>query len=264
MSPTKEQRGIQSIEVGGALLHALVDAGAPLPLREIARRAGMSSAKAHPYLVSFGKLGLIEQDALTGHYTLGPFALALGLQSLTLRSPVPIALPAIGALAEQIGHTVALAVLGTHGPTIVYIRESTRPIHVNMRAGTVMSTVNTATGRVFLAYLPEKIAQHHLARERDDPAVTAQEPARRSKTELASIVAEVREHGLARAVGEPIPGINALSAPVFDHGGAIVLAVTTLGPAGSFDPDWNGSIAKAVRACAEDVSRRLGHGVRPG
>ena len=255
----KAQRGIQSIEVGGTLLQALVDAGAPLPLRDIARRAGMTSAKAHPYLVSFGKLGLIEQDALSGHYTLGPFALALGLQSLTLRSPVRVAVPAITRLGEEVGHTVALAVLGSHGPTIVYIHESTRPIHVNMRAGTVMSTVNTATGRVFLAYLPESIAQHHLARERDDAAVTAQETGRRSKTELASIVAEVREHGLARAVGEPIPGINALSAPVFDHNGAIALAVTTLGPAGSFDPEWGGSLATTVRACADDISRKLGY-----
>lgn len=262
MKEQKEQRGIQSIEVGGTLLQALVDAGEALPLREIARRAGMTSAKAHPYLVSFGKLGIVEQDARTGHYTLGPFALALGLQSLTLRSPVPVAVPLIGELADAIDHTAALAVLGSHGPTIVYIRESTRPIHVNMRAGTVMSTVNTATGRVFLAYLPEKIALHHVARERGDPAVTARASGRLSKSELASIVAEVREHGLARAVGQPIPGINALSAPVFDHTGAIVLAITTLGPSGSFDPDWNGAIAHAVRACADDVSRRLGYGGR--
>ena len=85
----KAQRGIQSIEVGGALLQALVDAGASLPLRELAQRAGMSSAKAHPYLVSYGKLRLIEQDPITGHYGLGPFALQLGLVSLQLLSRYP-------------------------------------------------------------------------------------------------------------------------------------------------------------------------------
>ena len=42
----------------------------------------------------------------------------------------------------------------------------------------------------------------------------------------------MRAHGLARAVGVPIPGINALSAPVFDHTGAIVLAVTAVVMAG--------------------------------
>jgi len=256
---TKSRRGIQSIEVGGTLLQALVDAGAPLPLRELARRAGMTSAKAHPYLVSFGALGLIEQDPLTGRYGLGPFALQLGLVSLQLLSPVRIAIPAITALGDAIGHTVALAVLGTHGPTIVYIHESSRPIHVNMRAGTVMSTVDTATGRVFSAYLPAKRAQHLIAREQKDPAVIAQAAARRPKTELDGVFADVRARGMARAVGEPIPGINALSVPVFDHTRGIVLAVTAIGPAGSFDPAWDGSLAHALRQCAADVSRRLGY-----
>ena len=60
------------------MLQALVDAGTALPLRDLARRVGMSSAKAHPYLVSFGKLGLIEQDALTLPW-LVLVGLALGL-----------------------------------------------------------------------------------------------------------------------------------------------------------------------------------------
>ena len=255
----KAQRGIQSIEVGGALLAALVDAGTPLPLRELAQRAGMSSAKAHPYLVSYGKLRLIEQDPITGHYALGSFALQLGLVSLQLLSPVRIAIPAITSLAEAIGHTVAIAVLGSNGPTIVYIHESRRPIHVNMRPGTVMSTVNTATGRVFSTHLPAKIAQHYIARELKDPAVTAQESERLSKAAFEAMAGEVRKHGLARAVGQPLPGINALSAPVFDATGSIVLAVTTLGPAGSFDPAWDGPLAQQIRACAQEISARLGY-----
>lgn len=257
--PAPRQRGIQSIEVGGALLQALVAAGAPLALRELAQRAGMTSAKAHPYLVSYAQLGLIEQEPLTGHYRLGPFALQLGLVSLQLLSPVRVAVPAITALGDAIGHTVALAVLGTHGPTIVYIHESTRAIHVNMRAGTVMSTVNTATGRVFSAYLPVAIALQHIERELTDERVTAHAAQRLPRARFDALVADVRAHGLARAVGVPIPGINALSAPVFDHTGALVLAVTTLGPSGSFDPAWDGALAERLRACAGDISRRLGH-----
>lgn len=256
---TKAQRGIQSIEVGGALLAALVEAGTPLPLRELAQRAGMGSAKAHPYLVSYGKLGLIEQDPLTGHYGLGPFALQLGLVSLQLLSPLRMAIPAITALADAIGHTVALAVLGSHGPTIVHIHESARPIHVNMRPGTVMSMLNTATGRVFAAWLPPAIAQHHIVRELTDPAVIAQAAARRPRAEIAALLADVKRRGLARAVGEPIPGVNALSAPVFDHAGAIVLAATAIGPEGSFDPAWDGALARDVRRCAGEISRRLGY-----
>ena len=65
------------------LLAALVDAGKPLTLlRDPGAGAGMTSAKAHPYLVSFIRVGLVQQDGATGQYELGPFALQMGLVSL--------------------------------------------------------------------------------------------------------------------------------------------------------------------------------------
>ena len=73
------QRGIQSVEVGGQLLRALAHHGRPMALKDLAREAGMTPAKAHPYLVSFGKLGLIEQTNASGHYGLGALAMQLGL-----------------------------------------------------------------------------------------------------------------------------------------------------------------------------------------
>jgi len=255
------QRGIQSIEVGGALLRVLVDADAPLPLRELAQRAGMPAAKAHPYVVSFGKLGLVEQDPVTGHYGLGPFALQLGVASLERLSPLRLAAPSLAALAATIGHTVAVAVLGSHGPTIVAIHESSRPIHVNMRVGTVMSIRNTATGCVFAAFLPASVVAGLVARESRDPAITGQDAGRVPRTDIDPMLAEIRTRRMARAVGHPLPGINALSAPVFDHRGALALAITALGPVGSFDPAWDGPLAEALRECADRVSARLGYRV---
>ena len=64
------RRSIQSIEVGVPLLAALVDAAKPLTLRDLAAGAGMTSAKAHPYLVSFIRVGLVQQDSITGQYEL--------------------------------------------------------------------------------------------------------------------------------------------------------------------------------------------------
>jgi hypothetical protein len=57
MGMEKSRRGIQSIEIGGTLLTTLVEAGAPMSLGELAKKAGMPAAKAHPYLVSFGSFG---------------------------------------------------------------------------------------------------------------------------------------------------------------------------------------------------------------
>src|SRR5213596_2931223 len=94
-SSEREQRGIQSVEVGGQLLLALAHSGRPMALKDLAREAGMAPAKAHPYLVSFARIGLIEQDALSGFYFLGPLALQLGLISLQQANPVQVATPLI-------------------------------------------------------------------------------------------------------------------------------------------------------------------------
>ena len=164
--PATRQRGIQSIEVGGQLLRALVHHGRPMALKDLAREADMSAAKAHPYMVSFGRLGLIEQDRTSGHYLLGPLALQLGLISLQQANPVHVATPLIAELAQEIGQTVAIAVWGDRGATIVRIAESPAPVHVNMRHGTVFSLTSTASGRLFGAYLDADVVKAQLEDER--------------------------------------------------------------------------------------------------
>jgi DNA-binding IclR family transcriptional regulator len=260
----KERRGIQSVEVGGQLLVALVEQGSPMLLRELAQKAGMTSAKAHPYLVSFGNIGLIQQDPVSGRYELGPFALQMGLISLQLLDPVKIAIPEIMVLGERIGHTVALAVLGNHGPTIVYLHESHQPIHVKMRTGTVVSILHTATGRVFSAYLPPQVVEKLVERELADPRIARQSATRPGIKKVEQMLAEVRRHGVARSIGEPTAGIHALSAPVFDHLGNITLAVTAIGPAGTLDASWDGDAAGEIRQCAMRISSRMGYRANTG
>ena len=254
------QRSIQSIETGFALLAALVEHGKPMTLRDLSKAAHMTSAKAHPYLVSFIRVGLVQQDPVTSQYELGPFALQMGLAALRGLAPVRMALPEIAQLAAELGHTIALAVLGSHGPTIIHITEASYPVHVNMRSGTVMSMLHTATGQVFAAWLPPKVAQHYIEREAGDAAVVTHMIASRpDRPTQEALLAEVRAQGLACALGNPLPGIDALSVPVFDHTGNIVQAITALGPTGYFDAAPNGIIARALLASAERISRRLGH-----
>ena len=71
----REQRAVQSVEVGGRLLIALGQHAAPMSLKDLAAAADLPASRAHPYLVSFGRLGLIEQDGTSGRYALGPAAL---------------------------------------------------------------------------------------------------------------------------------------------------------------------------------------------
>jgi DNA-binding IclR family transcriptional regulator len=257
---TKDSRGIQSIEVGGELLRALARSGEPMMLRDLAREAGMPPAKAHPYLVSFSRIGLIEQDEATGRYEIGALALELGLISLRRLSAVRIATPRIAALAGTINHAVSLAVWGTHGATVVRLEEPSHPVHIAMRVGSVMALLETATGRAFAAFMPQNTVKSAIESGLDRLGV-GYNPKRAPKSpKVAEMLNEVRSRGLARALGDPLPGVNAFAAPVFDHAGHVVLVITAMGPEGTFDADWDSAIATSLRNCANDISRQLGHG----
>jgi DNA-binding IclR family transcriptional regulator len=254
----KEQRGIQSIDVGGRLLQALAASSGPMMLKDIALAAEMPSAKAHAYLVSFCKLGLMEQDAETGRYDLGALSLQLGLASLNRLDAVKLAAHEMSELAERTGQSVAIAVWGNHGPTIVRYQQSVRPIHINMRTGTVMSLTATATGHVFAAFLPKNMVDAALNATYGD--VKQRAAVKKTLAGLEATLAGVRKRGIARAEGYPLPAINAFSAPVFDHTGTITLALTILGPNAEFDASWDGSLCSACLEASGRISARLGYG----
>ena len=253
-------RGIQSVEVGGQLLRALVHQGRPMALKDLAGSAHMTPAKAHPYLVSFGKLGLIVQDGATGHYGLGPLAMQLGLISLQQVDPVRLATPLLGELALRLGHTVGIGVWGNRGATIVRIEEAPLAVFVNMRHGTVMSLRGTASGRLFAAHLPREQVRAALAAE----ALAERGAARKRSVDdsidsaFAAALDEVRRHGVSRIADAAVRGISAAAAPVFDAQGAIVMCLTAIGPSAGFDTRLEGAVVPVLRRAARAVSAQLG------
>jgi DNA-binding IclR family transcriptional regulator len=262
-TPERGQRGIQSVEVGGQLLLALAHTGRPMALKDLARDAGMSPAKAHPYLVSFGKLGLIAQEEGSGRYGLGPLALQLGLISLQQFDPVRLATPLLRELAQSLGLTMAVAVWGNRGATIVRIEEAPTAVHVNMRHGTVMSLRGTASGMLFAAHLPREQVLAALAderaaelRQRGEPVPAQLKPAFESG--LESAWEEIRRSGVSRVTDGAVPGVSAMAAPVFDDAGTMVLSLTAIGPTAIFDLRPDGAVAEALRRNAKALSRQLG------
>jgi DNA-binding IclR family transcriptional regulator len=250
------QRSVQSVEVGGRLLLALADSRSDLSLKELAARAGLTPSRAHPYLVSFSRLGLVEQRAASGRYGLGPAALQIGLAALHQLDPIQAAAPVAEALAARTGHAVALAVWGNFGPTVVRLIEARQPLHVTLRAGSVMSLTATATGRAFVAALPLERLEHA------SPAALGEGPGARPwqerQTELQAIAEESRAHGVSRAAGRPIPGVNAFSAAAFDHEGEPAIVITALDHEDRLDSRWTSTTARAVREAALQITQRLG------
>jgi len=272
---TDLRQGIQSIEVAGPLLQALTKAPGPLSLSTLAKSAGMPAAKAHRYLVSLIRVGLVEQDATTGQYDLGALALELGLVSLGRLDAVKLADEAMSSLRDSTSETVALAIWGNFGPTYIRLLQSKRPVTINLQIGSVMPMTYTASGLCFAAFMPESeteaLLHSELALNRSEKL-----DAPHTKKELAPLLEETRQHAMARMIGRLDPsaarapgmtrtaerllaGFNAFSAPVFDHDRRMRFALTVVGSSAHIDAAWDGFIACETRAHAEQLSRRLGY-----
>jgi len=256
----KERAGIQSVEVGFGLLDVLGKAEGPLMLRDLAAAAGMSAAKAHRYLVSFQRLELVAQDAISTRYDLGPAALKLGLASLSRIDAVKLARERVPRIVEQIGgHTLALAVWGNHGPTIIHWEESPQTVTVNLRLGDVMPLLTSATGLCFAAHAPKEAIASMLKEEMARAQKQGRTDVPGTLAEVRALLESVRKRGASRVVDTLLPGIVGFCVPVFDSDGHMALGMVALGPAGSFDAEWGGAVERPLRAAADQLSSDLGH-----
>jgi DNA-binding IclR family transcriptional regulator len=256
MGARPKQQGIQSIEVGFRLLKCLSESQRAMMLRDLAAAARMPAAKAHRYLVSMTRMHLVEQQPDTGKYDLGAYALELGLSALGRLDPLTVAAPLLSALHEEIEQTVALAVWANRGATIVRWIGSDSPVSATLRVGSVMPLTRSATGMVFLAFLPKRLTAALLADEIAQNANKGLVP--KYASEVERIIELCRRKGFARTDGF-IPGISGLAMPVFDHSKGMQLALITLGYAGTIDLADGGKIVAQVRQKASELSARLGH-----
>jgi len=251
-------QGIQSIELGGIVLKALIDAGgASLPLRDVAAAAGMTASKARRYLLSFARIGLVAQDEATGHYGLGPLAVRLGLAAIAAIEVDAIAPPILRDLRIRLQETIVLAVWNDNGPTILLVQDSRRSVMLTARIGSMLPMTRSATGAVFGAFYDAAAVEAVVAGEIADLRLKG--PAERElRRNYERRVAEVREHGIGRVQGELLAGISSLSAPVFDHNGLIVAALGILGNSSLLDIAWDGAPAVELRRSATALSERCG------
>jgi len=244
----KQQPGIQSVEVAAKILRALIDAGRPVPLKDLARLARTHPGKTHRYLVSLTRTELVAQDDLSGYYGVGPMAIVLGLAGLRNVDVVRTSTALLPALRDEINETVLLSIWSPQGPVVFALEESSRPVSMNIRVGSILPLLNTATGRLFAAFLPKDAVSSLIETE------LQQSP----KIGVAKIVQETRQRGIAAVEGTVVPGVNAVAVPVFDHKNGIAGVIGALGRTEELDVDYDGKVARALLRTANEVSRRMG------
>lgn len=244
------------------LLKALARLGGRASLTTLARHVDENPAKVHRYLISMMEEGLVDQDPVSLQYGLGPEAIHIGLAAMRLADPIRAAEPALIRLRQELEMTCFIAVMGNKGPTIVRFEEPGLPVTLNVRVGSVLSLLWSATGRVFLAYLDdtrvERLAAQELA------GISAEQRASLDATDpVGKLKHQVKQAGMAVVRDTNLQGISAIGVPIFDFSGKLSAVLTVLGASGSFQASEDSKVAQALLAESAAISQALGHRSQP-
>lgn len=244
-----KRRGINSVEQGIAVLQAVVELREAVSLKDIARVAGMDSSQTHRYVSSLVNCGMLRQDPATGLYDLGPTSLRTGLAALARLDPIAQIDDAARDLARRSGGTVLVAVWAIGGATIIRWHHGTPPVYTMLTLGSVLPLTASATGKIFLAFLPDQLLAPVL--EREGKTTVERDAA------LASDREKARTTHIATVDNKVIPGLRAMSCPVFGAGDQLVAALTII--ASDVTPaSADSGFRRHLLATCGDLTRDLG------
>jgi len=246
---------VQSVDRAVSVLEILAQRG-EAGVSEVAADIGVHKSTAFRLLAALEERELVEQTQERGKYRLG-----FGI--LRLASAVPGQLDVTQQaravceqLAAQLGETVNIAVRRSH--FVVNIDQARGPSAVATHnwVGELTPLHATSSGKILLAFMaPEDrrklLASHGLAR------LTAHTIT--SERELEAQVEAAARDGSASSVEELEQGLNAVAAPVRDHTGAVIAALSVSGPVYRFTADRMREVTPEVIAAAAAISHRLGH-----
>lgn len=211
---SKNQSGIQSLEIGLSILDVLIDRHEPMMLKDIAEAMQMHPAKSHRYLVSLIRKNYVRKLD-DGRYGLGDRVNALAALGHTELSQNNL-LARLTQVANEIKDTlncgVQIAKWFSEGPIIIQSVEPDSPISIITRIGSRMPLTTSATGQLFASYQSDAIIQ---------PLVTAEWQSSNAAADMtekwqnfAQLQAKIRTQGYATVTGDMLMGINAITIPV--------------------------------------------------
>lgn len=249
------QKSVQVIDRCFAILEGIAKNNGEAALAYLSRSLDFPHSTVHRILSTLIQIGYVEQDPVTGHYRLGLKVLLLSsviLQNLDLRR---IARDYLDGLMRETGETANLVVLDRD--EVVYIEkvETQASVRVFSLIGKRAPVHVTGAGKVLLSELGQQDAIDIL-RSRGMPKLT-----RNSITELPAMLDElaiVRKQGYAFDDEECEVGARCVAAPVRNHTGRIVAAMSVSGPSSRLTPEGLGRIAPTVVKAAARLSGALG------
>jgi IclR family acetate operon transcriptional repressor len=225
-----------------------------LSLTEIAEQVGMHKSTIHRLLATLESKRFITRDKTSGMYQLGFLFIEFASIMLHGLDVQHWALPYLQQLSLQSGETVDLAILNHDHVVYLQVVESTQRIKIAAAVGEQLPVFCTATGKAFLAYLPEDRVRLILAQG----MTKYTERTLDSPEELFKNLRETRERGFAISQQEYEKDINAVAAPIMDADGCPIAVIAIVGPSYRMSFERMLELGQIIQGTAEAIAREVG------
>jgi IclR family KDG regulon transcriptional repressor len=219
---------VKSIDNGLTVLEYLSSKSEGVKITKICKDLGINITAVYRILKTMKKRGFVEQDDETQKYQLGLRAQLLGILAMNQTNLYKYGLASLNEICKSTLETANLVIRDRWEGVYISQVESQNALRVANQMGSRVPLYCTAAGKVLLAYMDNEHRQRYYE---EMPLIPLTPNTLGSVEELEKEITAIRETDIAYDREEQALGEACIAAPVFNHSGEIVAAISISSPA---------------------------------
>lgn len=224
---------------------------------ELSQKTGFHIATVNRTIKALKGKRFLNQNPFTKKFSLGPAIFALGeavLESVR-GNLLPIALPYIKDLSQNLRETVILEVLLGMSGIIAFVEQGDRTLSIRADIGGRVPPHASAGLKAIISFSEQETIERFL-KEKLKPYTqkTITDPEK-----LRTQFIKIRGDGVAFTKEEMTLGVNAIGVPIFSHEKRPVAAIVVVGPSARVRCNKKSPIVAQLKETAFKVSASLFH-----
>jgi DNA-binding IclR family transcriptional regulator len=250
------QTSVQSVSRALNLLEAFPTYGPEIGLTEISNQLGLNKATAHRLLATLEARGYVERSVDGRLYRLGLRAFELGLYYQNQLDIRRISAPYLNQMVKESGETAFLCIRDGDEAICIDRVESDQNIQIfTLRVGERQPLHCGAAPRALIPSLSESELIAYVQRT---GLPKLNEKTIKNFEELQNDILFTLERGYVVSNEDVTTGVAAVGAPIRDHKGEIIAAISLSGLAAHYDPARIKKLSIIISDNAKKISRQLG------
>ena len=225
---------------------------------ELSKKTGIPKSQVSKILATFRKHRIVEQDPQSRRYRVDAKAFALGSRFVNHNELVRASMPVMRDLVIRTDHSTRLSIRVDDDVLYLVSVEGPHFIETGWRSGQWLPMHAASAARVLLAFFPPEKIEEIIDKSGMEPLTPLTV---RDRTQLMSILEDIRKTGIARNRDETNMGLSTLSVPILGASNDPIAALTLAFPSNLVSVEDEEPMIEMLYDAARTVSYKLGSSI---